>query len=103
MFSLKSGVKLMGVKPEMVIAMQICHAIYAKYDIEMVITSITDSKHSTFSRHYLGYAFDLRTKNIPSEAVKTAILHEIKESLTKDFLVLDEGTHFHIGFKPQYA
>ena len=99
---LKKGVKVLGIQPEMVLAIQVCESIYRKYNIEMVITSITDSKHSTFSRHYQGFAFDLRTRNIPSEPTQKKIYNEIKSSLTKDFNVLDEGNHFHIGFKPTY-
>ena len=99
---LKGGVKLLGVQPEIVLAIMICEKIYAKYNIEMVVTSITDSKHSTFSRHYQGFAFDLRTRNVP-ESKRGQILGEIKESLTKDFNVIDEGSHFHIGYKPTYS
>jgi hypothetical protein len=99
---LKEGVKVLGMQPEIVLAIMICESIYAKYNIEMVITSITDSKHSTYSRHYQGFAFDLRTRNIPSKETEEKIMREIKTSLTKDFNVLNEGDHFHIGFKPTF-
>ena len=99
---LKASVKLLGMKPELVLAIMVCNEIYSKYNIDMVITSITDSKHSQFSDHYKGYAFDLRTRNIPIKATQDKILNEIKLSLTKDFFVLDESDHFHIGYKPQY-
>lgn len=100
---LKKSVRLLGLKPEMVLAIMVCESIYRKHGVEMVITSITDSKHSTFSRHYLGYAFDLRTHNIPSQVTRQDIFDDIKSSLTKDFLVLDEIDHFHIGFKARYG
>ena len=102
MIQLKHSVKLLGLQPEIVLAIMVCEKIYAKYNIDMVVTSITDSKHSTFSRHYQGFAFDLRTRNIPSDSLQLKILQEIQKSLTKDFNVIDEGTHFHIGFKPTY-
>lgn len=100
---LKEGVKVLGMQPEIVLAVMVCESIYRKYNIEMVITSITDSKHSQFSRHYQGFAFDLRTRNIPSEATQQKIFDEITKSLTKDFNILNEGDHFHIGFKPSYG
>ena len=100
---LKEGVKILGVQPEIVLAIMICEKVYAKYNIEMVITSITDSKHSTFSRHYQGFAFDLRTRNIPSLQTQAKICAEIKDSLTADFNIIDEGNHFHIGYKPTYS
>ena len=96
----KEGVNVLGVKPEIILAIMVCESIYKKYGIEMVITSITDSKHSTFSRHYQGFAFDLRTRNIPSEQTQEKMLAEIQSSLTKDFNVINEGDHFHIGYKP---
>ena len=97
---LKEGVNVLGAKPEIILAIMVCESVYKNHGIEMVITSITDSKHSQFSRHYQGFAFDLRTRNIPSEATQKKILEEIKGSLTKDFNIIDEGDHFHIGYKP---
>ena len=99
---LKEGVRVLGVKPELVMAIMIAEGVYRDNGVEMVITSITDSKHSTFSRHYQGYAFDLRTRNIP-DSKRGVILEQIKERLTKDFNVIDEGDHFHIGYKPQFS
>ena len=100
---LKEGVTLLGIKAEVVMAIMIAESIYRNNGIEMVITSITDSKHSAYnSDHYKGYAFDLRVSNIPNEATKKKIYNEIKASLTKDFIILDEGNHFHIGYRPIY-
>ena len=97
---IKSGVRLTGLQPQMVLAVFIAEKVYQKYGVECVITSGVEGKHSGTSRHYLGYAIDLRTRDFnPADIPK--VLEELKEALGDDYYVAFEVNHFHISFKPK--
>ena len=98
---LKKGVKLLGVKPELIIGLIICNTVYEKHGVEMVITSKTDGKHRDYSDHYKGYGMDLRTRNIPDVQTRSAIEMGIKESITEDYRIIFEKDHFHFAYKPR--
>jgi hypothetical protein len=74
---------------------------------ELIITSCTDGQHSSTSRHYLGTAIDVRTWTEPASGmqiegdVRSKLVTQLKHILGKDWFVLDEGTHFHIDWRPQ--
>lgn len=99
---LKPSVQLTGITSELLLGLVICNDIYKKYNVEMVITSLLDSKHSPKSLHYSGNAADLRTSNIPDLLTRKKILEEIKTSLGVHYDVVDEKTHFHIEYQPLY-
>lgn len=97
---IKSGVRLTGIQPQMVLAAIICEGVYKKYGVEFVITSGIEGKHSGTSRHYLGFAIDARTRDFsPSDLKK--VESDLKDALGDEFFVLFEGNHFHISFKPR--
>ena len=104
---LKQGVKLNGVRPELVLAIFIIEKIYTKHSTELVITSVTDSKHGKGSFHYLGLAVDLRTRDFKSNEIINTVKKEIKEALGDEFDVLHEYSeaakvgHFHVEFQPK--
>jgi hypothetical protein len=99
---LKPSVKLTGITSELLIGLTICNDIYKKYNVEMVITSLLDSKHSAKSLHYSGNAADLRTSNISDQLTRKKILEEINASLGTHYDIVDEATHFHIEYQPIY-
>ena len=96
----------LGLKPEILLAMNIASIVYQKYGYSMRITSITDYKHTAeHSDHYKGYAFDAGTKELGAD--KGAVVGEIKDRLNNQYRVLLEGAgtnseHLHIGYKPTY-
>ena len=100
---LKPGVKIMGVKPELAFVMPIIDDIVMCYDLleGLVITSVTDGKHGKGSRHYIGHAIDIRTRNMtrptPKECVK-----ELKTALGSDFDVVLEKDHIHLEYDPKH-
>lgn len=98
---IKHNVNVNGMKPEILLATIIAKDVYLANGVEMVITSVTDGNHGDFSRHFLGMAVDLRTRNIPGESVRQKIIKELKYNLGPQYKVLDEKTHFHISFKPK--
>lgn len=94
---IKSDVKLLGFKPEMIIALLISEPILATYGQELVVTSGTDSKHSKNSRHYIGYGVDLRSRDIDPEEID-ACSAELTNALGSEFYCAYEHNHFHIQF-----
>ena len=92
---LKPGVKIMGVQPEIVYAIGVTADLLREHDIGFVITSIMDGVHSKGSRHYLGYAFDFRTRNMMrGQPIQIKTL--LQEALGQDYDVVLEETHIHV-------
>ena len=98
---LKSSVNPFGLKPEMIFPIIVCNEVYADYGIDCVITSISDSKHGQYSRHYLGYAIDVRTRNVPPDKLNY-LFREIKFKLNDRYNCILEKDHIHISFKPKF-
>lgn len=97
---LKEGVTLHKIMPQTVLAINIAEGIYNIHGIEMVITSVSDGKHSINSLHYMGFAFDTRIREIP-QATLNAIFNDIKTALGKNYDVVLESTHIHIEYDPK--
>ena len=96
----KSGVKISGVQPELLIGLMIADAIYARYNTELVVTSLCDGKHMSNSKHYQGLAADLRINNVlPAKLME--LLSILKNALGVDFDVVLEKDHIHIEFDPK--
>lgn len=101
MIKFKQGVTWQGVTPEIVLAIIAVGGIIAPMALDSTcwITSIRDSDHSASSRHYLGEAFDCRSKNLPPEK-KHKALESIKLSLPGYYVDLEfeglDNEHFHI-------
>jgi len=97
---IKNGVDLRGLTPQMAIAYTIACKVYGQY--ACVITSGSDGKHGPNSLHYSGQALDLRTNNLPPQAVQS-IVDRLKEALGAQFDVVLESDHIHIEFDPKTA
>jgi|14BtaG_2_1085337.scaffolds.fasta_scaffold160238_1 uncharacterized protein YcbK (DUF882 family) len=98
---LKSGVSVNGVKPELVLGLQVASGYFGSMGIkEMVVTSLVDGKHSSGSLHYVGYAADIRIW-----AIEESELAEFTEGLAvelgKEFDVVLEKDHIHMEFQPK--
>lgn len=104
MISLKDGATLLGLQPQMLVALMAAHAIYEKRGVELVITAGNDGKHSENSLHYAGCALDLRVSNLPTPHVDGGfIAAELGRHLGRDFQVLFEGDHIHVSWRPKRA
>ena len=101
---LKKGVKIRGVVPELAFMMPAINDIVSQYDtIEgCVITSVTDGKHGKGSRHYIGCAMDIRTRNMTSPQ-QLACKLALKVDLGNDFDVVLESNHIHLEYDPEYG
>lgn len=103
---LKEGVSLKGVQPQVAIGIMVVNEVYAIHGFNLVVTSITDSKHGDKSLHYKGLAFDCRTKHIEDTENKTSIYLKVKEMLGKEWDVILEDVggpneHIHCEFDPK--
>lgn len=103
---LKAGVTLDGIRPELLLAIQIIESCWRSHfpEIDCVITSITDGEHKKGSFHYIGHALDLRTKNIKTG--KEKFLIAIEDSLGENYDCVFEGVgqpweHLHIEYDPK--
>ncbi len=114
---LKTGVRLAGLRPQMNVAFMVAKEEFAKYGVELIITSVNDSDHGYGSLHFSGGAFDARTKHIDTLKMQSAYglnaldvkrkIHQaIKKNLGAEFDVLLEfigrpNEHIHIEFQPK--
>jgi hypothetical protein len=96
---LKENVDILGLKPETLMAIIIADSVWTKHGQELVLTSVTDSVHSKYSRHNFGMAFDCRTRYFTA-AEKKAVVKELKKALGKHFNVVVHSTHIHVAYKP---
>lgn len=103
MISLKPGVRLFGLRPELLFAIMVAKEVYTSEAIggELVITSVMDGTHSLGSKHYAGCAVDLRTSNLHSGSSGEIVRKRISDALGGDFDVLFEGDHIHIEYDPK--
>lgn len=95
---LKPGVDVLGIKPELILAMIIAEPIIVKH-APFVVTSICDGQHMKTSLHYSGLAMDIRTRDIDPTLVRPCV-QELQESLGSQYDVVLEGDHIHLEFDP---
>lgn len=102
MLSLKPGVRIAGMRPEILFAVIVAEHAYTEAGFDLTITACVDGKHSAGSLHYSGAAIDIQTRDIPAEALQK-IVARIKGALGADFDVVMEADHLHIEFQPKQA
>lgn len=97
---IKPGVNVLGLAPEILLAVIAAEGIWRDYHGEAVITSGVDGTHGRGSRHYSGMAVDLRTHNI-SEGNRTYAAERLREALGAQYDVVLEADHVHVEFDPK--
>lgn len=97
---IKSGVRILGICPEVLLAASIAESVYLKYSAEATITAGIDSKHSRASMHYAGRAIDLRINNVKQDQW-SHLRQDLADSLGADFDVLLESDHIHVEYEPK--
>ena len=101
---LKPGVRINGLRPETLLGILICQDVWEdNVDVPFVLTSVTDGTHSRASLHYLGCAFDIRTRTLANEHEKEEMGALLRDSLGADFDVVVERTHIHVEYQPKHA
>lgn len=98
---LKPGVRVQGIRPELVLAIVIADGIWqAHTSVEMVVTSVMDGTHGRGSLHYVGAAFDIRTRNLAAAQVPE-LVGLLRKALGEDYDVVQESTHVHVEYQPK--
>lgn len=111
MTSLKNGVSLKDLQPQMVLAALVVMDYFRSKGIpNMVITSCNDSTHMKGSLHYEGKAIDFRTHDITlsnrAAWLTGTFLKDIKDALGAEFDCIVEdisgpNEHLHIEYQPK--
>lgn len=60
---IKPGVRLRGIRTELLTGLLVCQETFREHGVRMTLTSINDSKHSRGSLHFQGAAGDASTKD----------------------------------------
>jgi len=97
---IKRGVRVHGMRPELMLVAIAAEPIWRKYHAELVITSALEGAHRRSSYHYSGSAVDLRTRDF-SEENKERAADELRSSLGDDYVVILEHDHIHVHFQPR--
>ena len=97
----KDGVIFDGIKGPMLRAMALIEPIMEPTN-EFCITSVTDGKHGPNSFHYVGHAFDLRTRHMKTLERVQQVASEIRNVLGRGYDVVVEKDHIHIEISDQW-
>ena len=103
---LKKGVRIVGVKPEIILGIMVVDQIYKDlgHTSGVVVTSIMDGRHSKNSRHYIGLAVDFRTHGV---ADVPSLASKIKDALPEFYIQVEHlgepNEHIHAQFNGSYV
>jgi len=100
MLLLKPGVRVAGMRPEILFAIIAAERVCAEMGVDCVVTACVDGVHQAGSLHYCGLAVDLRSRNFrPGDADKA--IARIKQCLGADYDVVLENDHLHLEYQPK--
>lgn len=97
----KDGVKIDGVKKETIELMLLLNGYFvAKIGKPFVVTSCMEGKHMKGSKHYSGYAVDIRIRHL-SVCEMNNLLAWFKINYDKEYDMVVEKDHLHIEYDPK--
>ena len=88
-----------GVSPKNLVIAAAAANVAHVMDVTVYITSGTDGKHMTGSKHYTGEALDLRISNLTKPQIHE-VVSRLKTRLGLDYDVILESDHIHIEHDP---
>ena len=99
---IKPGVDVRGIQPEILLARIIAGEVFARYGKETIITSASEGKHREDSRHYTGWAIDLRIRHM-DKRLWPVIAEELGKALGPQYDVILEAKklHIHVEYDPK--
>lgn len=104
MIQFKDGVSIRGIRPELVLAITVAEQVVGQVcdGQNATVTSVVDGTHSITSLHYIGHAFDLRTRDMDA-AQSDAVVETLGMILAPlgDFDVVLEDDHIHVEWQPK--
>jgi hypothetical protein len=100
MLLLKPGVRVAGLRPEILLGVIAAERVFEEAGVDLVVTACIDGKHSAGSLHYAGQAVDLRTCDVAAD-VRPKLVARMSECLGEDYDVVLEADHIHLEFQPR--
>lgn len=97
MIVLKEGVRLHGIRPEIVLAIVIAEGIWEEANETLVITSGIEGTHKHASLHYTGGAVNFRH----AAGLSNRVAHNLAHALGADYDVVVEETSVHVEWQPK--
>ena len=97
MIAIKPGVRVLGLQPEILLAIFVAERLYNEQAQALVVTSITDGQHKVGSMHYAGRAVDLRLPTTPA----ARMIEQLAGRLGADYDVILEADHIHVEYDPK--
>ena len=97
MIAIKPGVRLHGIRPEIVLALLIINGLYTSVSETVFVTSVIDGSHMRTSLHYVGAAIDVRLPLDNPEEMRD----RIRNALGFDYDVVLEKGHIHVEWQPK--
>lgn len=97
MIRVKEGVRFEMLRPEIYGIFNVIDELWQANNSEAMITSAADGVHKNNSKHYNGYALDLRSWNLHDPA---SIAKALQDMLGADYYVLLESDHIHCQYNP---
>ena len=108
MIEIKGGVRVFGLRPEMLLAVQVAEGLWTDHGTPtLVITAVIDGTHKHQSFHYSGVGVDFRVNTVAPDK-RAGLVERFKAALGPDYVVIHEaigraGEHVHVHFLPAEA
>ena len=101
LLKLKKPVSPSQIKPEINLAIMVALTIWDRQsEPVLTITSISDSKHGPASLHYVGYAVDIRIRELHNDP--KFLSDALRNALVDDYDVILESNHIHLEYQPKW-
>jgi hypothetical protein len=95
----KNGAEIAGITPEALLIIIVADGCFRLSGEDCIVTSVTDGKHSSGSRHYSGNAVDFRLPSYATSAL--AIVNRMRSCFDEDYDVVIESDHIHVEYDPK--
>lgn len=96
-FSLKSDVSPTGATQELISGLESAKRIFADFGQPFTITSLSEGQHLVGSKHYIGQAADLRTRDLDPSTIPQLVA-TLKSNLGSQYFVQREADHIHVQY-----
>ena len=101
LLKLKHSVNPSQIKPEILLAIQVALSIWCRQsEPVLTVTSVADSKHGPASLHYVGYAVDIRIRELHNNP--KLLSDALRSALVDDYDVILESNHIHVEYQPKW-